>query len=516
MQLIQKTLFYIGAAVIFPLFLQAQKITYSQPEKDDIRSIDFDIIGKLNNHYLVYKQIHSSYYISVYDNEMNLTDKVKMNFLPDKLINSDLITYKDYFYLIYQYQKRNIVYCMAARINSDGNITGDPVTLDTTAINFFASNKIYNILYSEDKQRIGIYKINSKDESKYFFTCSIFDGALNLLSKNKTYIAMQSHNDFLTEFSLDNEGWMTFVKASGSAANNDNGTIQNITLMIRPPGSDTISSYAFDMPKIYLDDIRIKVDNVNKHLLVAAFYSKQKRGDIEGLYCAVFNRNTASVISTNEFVFNNEFKSNAKSEGSARTAFDDYFLQNIVVKKDGGFVILSESAYSSNRGVYSNRWDNMYGSNPYWYNSNSYLYGNPYGYTYYPWMSPYGYGYPSQLTRYYADNIAIISFDSVANMEWASIIPKSQYDDNTDNFIGYGTFVTSGQINFLFNQFTKRTLLLQAQSVNTQGNVSIFPTLRELDKGFQFMPRYIKQISSHEVLIPCQYRNYLCFAKIEF
>lgn len=511
MQILRKIIYTLVVLVGFSVFCHAQKITYTQPERDDVRSVDFEIIGKLNNRYLVYKHIRSSYTISVYDNDMKLADKVKMDFLPDKVINSDIITYRDYFYFIYQYQKRNIVYCAAARMNADGHIDGDPVILDTTAISFFASNKIYNILYSEDKQRISVYKINSKDESRYIFTTSIFNSSLSLLSKISTAIPMQAHNDFLTDFALDNDGWMAFVKASGSASNN--GTIQSITLMVLSPGADTVSAYPAEMPKIYLDDIRIKIDNVNKHLLIAAFYSKQRRGNVEGLYCALWNRNNISLISAKQFAFNDEFKSNAKSQGSTRTAFNDYFLQNIILRKDGGFAVLSESAYSSNRGVYSNRWDYLYGS-PYWYNSNSYLYGNPYGYYYYPWMSPYR--YPNQLTRYYADNIAVISFDSSATMEWASIVPKNQYDDNTDNFIGYGTYITSGQINFLFNEFERRTLLLQSQSIDPAGKVTQAPTLRELDKGYQFMPRYVKQVSSREVLIPCQYRNYLCFAKIEF
>ncbi len=502
------------AIIIFPLALHAQKIVYSDVDRDDVRSVDFDIIGKLNNHYLVYKRIHSTYNVAVYDNDMKLADKVKMSFLPDRLINSDIITYKDFFYFIYQYQKRNIVYCMAAHMNSDGKITGDPVTLDTTAISFFASNKIYNVIYSEDKQRICVYKINSKDESKYIFTSSIFDGSLKPLSKKVSTIAMQ-HNDFLTEFSLDNDGGMAFVKASGSAANSDDGTIQNVTLMVRPFGLDSLKTYPVNMPKIYLDDIRIKVDNINKHILIAAFFATQKRGNIEGLYCILWGRDADSLITAKEFVFNDQLKSNAKSEGSTRAAFNDYYLQNIIMRKDGGFAVLSESAYSSNRGIYNNRWNNIYG-NPYWGSSNYYLYGNPFGYTYYPWMSPYGYGYPNQVTRYFADNIAVISFDSVADMEWAHIIPKSQYDDNSDNFIGYGTFITSGKINFLFNQFQKRTLLLQAESIDPQGKAVEAPTLRELDKGYQFMPRYVKQVSSREVVIPCQYRNYLCFAKIEF
>lgn len=512
MQTIQKTLACLIAVVAFPLLLHAQKITYSLPDKDDVRSVDFDIIGKMNNHYLIYKQNRSNYSISIYDDDMKLADKIEMDFLPGKLINSDIITYKDFFYFIFQYQQKNIVYCAAARMNGNGELTGDPVILDTTAVNFFANSKIYNVLYSEDKKRIGVYKINSRDENNYIFTRSVFDDSLNLLNKDIARIAMRPHLDFLTEFSLSNDGWMAFVKASGNA-NSDNSTIQNIELMVKPPNYDNIMKYAVEMPKIYLDDIRIKIDNLNKHVLVAAFFSKQKRGNIDGVYCSLWNLDSGTLINAKELSFNDQLKTNAKSDGATRTAFNDYFLQNIYLLKDGGFAILSESAYSSSRGVYSNRWDYMYG-NPYWYNSNSYLYGNAYGYYNYPWLSPYGYG--SQLTRYYADNIAILTFDSTANFKWASIIPKSQYDDNSDNFIGYGTFITSGKVNFLFNQFEKRALLLQSQSINAEGKVTQDPTLKGLDRGYQFMPRYSKQVSSYEVLLPCQYRNYLCFAKIEF
>src|ERR1700759_3913630 len=98
----------------------AQKIEYSEPDRDDIRSVDFDLVGKLNNHFLVYKHIRSSFTISVYDDEMKLVDKVNMDYVPDKIINSEIIPYRDYFYFIYQYQKRNIVNCMAARIGGDG------------------------------------------------------------------------------------------------------------------------------------------------------------------------------------------------------------------------------------------------------------------------------------------------------------------------------------------------------------------------------------------------------------
>src|SRR5215471_18009285 len=102
--MIQKIPLVLIAICFLPFLSPAQKISYSEPEKDDVRSIDFEIIGKLNDHYLVYKHVRSSYYISVYDNSMKVLDHVNMDFLPDRVINSDIISYKDYFYFIYQYQ----------------------------------------------------------------------------------------------------------------------------------------------------------------------------------------------------------------------------------------------------------------------------------------------------------------------------------------------------------------------------------------------------------------------------
>ena len=149
--MIKKYLFCLTIFFTLNFFAGAQKITYTEPEKDDVRSVDFDIIGKINNNYIIYKQTRNKSALSIYNTEMKLLDKVPMDFLPDKIISSDIIAYKDYFYFIYQYQHRNIVYCSAVRIIGDGK-AGEPVVLDTMAINFFASNKIYNVLFSEDKK----------------------------------------------------------------------------------------------------------------------------------------------------------------------------------------------------------------------------------------------------------------------------------------------------------------------------------------------------------------------------
>lgn len=501
--------FFVGLFVILSFKSAAQKIDYSEPGRDDVRSTSFEIIGKINGNYLVYKTIRISYAISVFDESMKETEKVPLDFLPEKIINSDIIAFRDYFYFIYQYQKKNIVYCMAAKMDGLGKIMGEPKQLDTTMISFFASNKIYNVLFSEDKQKIAIFKINSKNPNIFLLTSSLFNNDLSLISKQSVSIPMSHRNDFLSEFLLDNQGTLAFLKASGTSQNDN---ISDISLLAKAASVDTLSEHKIEISKIYLDELKLKTDNVNKHFLIASFYSKQRHGNIDGIFCMVFNKDNQKEINAKSILFTEEMRTAAKDQGNPKLAFNDFFLQDIIMRKDGGFAVSAEAVYSSTRGSYTNRWDYPYNS-PFLTPSDYYYWNSPYSY-YYPWGTL---GTSNlQQTRYFADNIAIMSFDSAADLQWSNVIPKSQYDDLTDNFIGYGTFKTSTGFNFLFNQLEKRDQLLNMQSVDGKGQITRSPTLKNLDKGYEFMPRYAKQVSSREVIIPCQYRNYLCFAKIVF
>ncbi|QEC65837.1 hypothetical protein FRZ67_00410 [Panacibacter ginsenosidivorans] len=505
-------------AIIIVLFAcstltaNAQKIFYSEPDHNDQKSLDFDVAGKINNHYLIYKNYRADNYISVYDGEMKLVENVTLDFMPDKLLGTDLITYKDFFYLFYQYQKRGIAYVMAAKIDGDGKIIGDPLELDTTIINSFSNNRVYNILGSEDKQRIAVFKINSKNNDRYFLTTSLFDNNLKLTNKSRVTVDMPNRSDFLSEFTLGNDGSLVFLRAAGSA---DNDNINKLTLLSKQPDDDSVYSFDLNVKDIYLDDVKIKIDNINKHYLISSFYSKQKRGNIDGLYCAVWDKRNQKIMYETSTTFSEEIRNNAKNEGNPKYAFNDFYIQNILVRKDGGFVIASESVYSSTRGSNYSRWDYLYGS-PFMRPSDYYLYSPSfYNSYYYPWSRWGNYG-GFQVNRYFADNIAIIALDSTANMQWTNIINKSQYDDYTDNFIGYGTLNTGGKFHFIFNQLEKRTLLLTDQSITPDGEVNRSPTLHNLSKEYQFMPRYAKQVSSYELVVPCQYRNYICFAKVEY
>lgn len=492
----------------FGFLATAQKIVYSEPEREDTRRLNFEIAGKIGGNFLIYKNIRNKQWIVILDNDMKQIGKIEQDYVPDndRMINVDFFAYPDFCYMIYQYQKRNIVHCMVSKIGPDGNKIGDVIQLDTTQIGFAASNKIYSVLSSEDKTKIAVFKINSRNRSLYTMTTLLMDDKLNLLKKSRMAIPMEERYDYLNDFHVDNDGDIVFAKFFRT--NYDN--ISRASFFIKYAQSDTLFQTKLSIEKTFLDEVHIKVDNYNKRYLLTSFYYKQRRGNIDGFYFYIWDKTTGKPLIEETSVFSEELRKEAKGGANIKMAFNDYFIRNIIPRKDGGFILGSESYYTTSRFNNWNRWDYLYGS-PFMSSVSNYYYYSPY-YNNYWWSSRSN----NQAVRYHADNIAVLSFNKEGKLEWSNIVTKEQFDDQSDDLISYQLMNTGGQLHILFNKDEKRNLLLNDYSITPDGQITHNPTLKNLDKGYEFMPMYARQVSARQMIIPCTYRNSICFAKIDY
>lgn len=487
----------------------SQRIVYSEPDKDDTRRMNFDIAGKVGGNFLVYKNVRNDNWISVLDNDMIEIAKSELDFMPDmdRMINVDFFPYNDFCYMIYQYQRKSIVYCKAAKLDSRGRLLGDVLELDTIKLGISSgNNKIYTALSSEDKSKLIVFKINSKNKSRYVISSLLMDDKLNTLKRSRLYMEMDDRNDFLGEFNVDNEGDLVFTKFF--RGNNDN--ITRAAIVIKSAQADSFYYKDLNLEKTNLDEIRIKVDNTNKRYFVTSFFYKQKKGSIDGLYYYIYDKVNSQVLSENTYTFSEELRREAKGDANIKTAFNDYFIKNIICRKDGGFIIGTEAYYTTSRFGNWNRWDYLY----------RYSYYSPVDYySYSPYYNSW-WGYNrwsnNQSVRHHADNIAVLSFDHEGKLEWSNVIVKEQFDDQADDVLSYILMITGSQAHFLFNQQEKKMQLLNDYSITRDGKVNRNPTLKNLDKGYEFMPRYGKQVSLKQLIIPCVFRNYICFAKIDY
>lgn len=498
--------------------VMAQQITYSNPQReDDYRQTEFEIIGKVNiftpapaSHILVYKNVRDHYLLSVYDENMELVKNTPLSFLENKkVIGADFVALSDYFLMIYQYQEGAYVYCYGSLMDGNGEPIQPSIMIDSSQVGRGqVKTKIYSVIRADDHNRILVYKINQdKDYNNIFYTF-LYDNRLNLVNNSRLTLAMKDRHAFLSDFSLSNDGHFFFVKEKRSGSN---GNLNEASLVVKPPMTDSFTTHPLDLKGHYLDEVELRLDNKNKKTFLASFYTERRRGDIIGLYAGEYSWENNQFNGLKFIPFDDNLRMNARQGSSVRGAFNNYFIRQLVVRGDGGFLLTAEAYYTSSRYQPWNRWNYMYspwGFSPYYY---------PYYYSpFSPWYySPYGWD-NNRGTEYHYDDIAILSYDGDGKLEWSNFIRKNQSAEGNASFLSYKLVNIGSELEFIYNSPFRRSYLLTVMSVTPQGKLSKLPTLRGLDNGYDWMPRYGRQISARSVVIPCIFRNYICFAKIDF
>ncbi len=501
--------------------IRAQRIYYSEPERDDMRQMRFEILGKYNNQYLVYKNIRTKHFICIYSADMKLKDKIELDFMPDRAISVDIFSTPEFSTLFYQYEKKNIVYLMGVKIDGNGKKMTEPQELDTTKIGGLSDNKIYSVIASDDKKKMMAFKMKIKVRDEFQIQTLLMNNNLIPIRKTGFSYVLENNKASIADFYLDNEGNFLFSHVSRPQQRE---YINEAKLAVLQTYSDTVKVFPLTLKNIFLDELRIKVDNINGRYILSSLYSKSKRGNIEGLFVSIINKSLTDPDIEKAIEFSEDFRTVAKGESSVRMAFNDYYLKHFIVKKDGGVLITGESSYTNNRNNNFNRWDNpwMWGNpwNNYWgWNPwNNWGWGGGWGGFGSPWGNPWGMNNwgPNQQTRFFADNVMVLSLDKEANLQWNNVIAKTQFDDNTDNLLSYQIMNSGAELLFLYNEWNRRSPMLYAQSLSPDGKVSKEPPLKSMDKGYEFMIRLGKQVGPREMIAPAIYRNSFSFTRIEF
>lgn len=497
---------YILCVLFFvaPLSIYGQTVSISDYEREDTRDMNFEIIGKMNSNILVYKNIRAKHKINIFDRDMNTLETVRLDFIPDRSFNIDFITYPGYFYMVYQYQKGSILHCMAVKMDANAKKMSEPVELDTTRISIMADNKIYTTIYSEDRKKIMIFKIQTRYQ-KFSLQTLLFDNDMTLINKNRYLIEYNDRRESYDNFLLGNNGDLVFTYAKQSG-NRDNNNI--LGLVIKPAQQDSFKYEDIALNEKYVDEVKLKIDNRNNRYIINTFYYKKNRGNIEGLFTYIWDKASAKTYASQFIELYDSLRYQAKTTGMLRFAFDNFFIRQVVVKGDGGFILAAEDYTSDTRGNNNfNRYDYLY--NPYSLSSGGYYY-NPYSGYYRPLNNN-----NNQSTRYYYQNILVLSISKTGQLEWSKVLHKDQFDDNEENFMSFSTMTSGGEMHFLFND-DRRYQVISNQGLTPDGIIKRYPTLKSDQKGYEFMPGLSKQTGASQIIIPCAYRNNICFAKIDF
>jgi hypothetical protein len=484
-------------------YVSSQQIIYSQTLKQDNRNMYFEILGKFGDRYLIYKKLSRSHFITSYSQDMQMQSVVELDFIPEKTFNLDFVTYNNKLLAIYQYQKNNIVYCWGADINPDGKLNTNPRLLDTTSIGYFSDNKIYNAISSENKKNILIYKRNYRNERMTIATKLLTD---QLVCIDSTHQSFEYNNNKmnLSDFIIDNEGTVYYADMEQKYSDDYHHALH---LNEHKVGAQGFSRYEVQLNGKYIADPLLKADNQNSKCLINALFYENKRGNVTGMMTTAKSNGDSIVQWPTLIYFTSDLAGMISSNDRNKNGFDNLTPKNIILKKNGGFLLVLEDQYEER--FFNNNWNRNFWGSPFGGLSDYYWY-NPYYYNYRPWTNQ---GADASI-RYYNNDVVVLSVDSLYSFNWNTLIPKKQYDVDNQNYLSFGIVNTGKEMHLLYLEKDSRRNIISDHSIAPDGTPSRKPTLKSFENDYEFMPRLLKQVGQKKSIVPFTYLNRIGFALI--
>jgi len=515
----------------------AQTYVMSGIQKTDKDQMQYEVLGKVDGRYWIYKNNEGISTIAQYNDQMQLVQQNDLVFLPKKLNAIEFVTKSNRVYAFYQFQAATTVYAMVAELDEKGQLVGMPTIVDTAEkIRPGSNTKVFNLIESQDRSKLLFFSVNTTNPSSIKIKTIALSTPFGLLNEATISINAQNKKSNLSDFALDNKGNLFCLRN----VDQPNAAPVVSLLYMAADGSDVVETPIVNNSLVF-DDIRLKINNANGTVLVNSFYATEKKGNIEGMYTFIWDIAAKQNSLSNASRFTDALRDAVTDKRNLKNAFDHFYFDQVQPNADGGFTIIAEAANtSSNRNAFS-RWDYFWGG-PF-YNPFIFSYWNrPFGF--YPWarlgwgmmgpwgwggmggwgiMGPWGwnswmmnpfanFGYPS--VSYTAGKVAILNFDANANIQSVKTIDKQQSDLNVDQFIGYGQINNADGTNFLYYQKSKGVKQLVHQQLSASGAIVKGNPIMINEKQVEWMPRSLKQVGEKEAILPYQSKGKLGFAKI--
>jgi hypothetical protein len=479
----------------------SQSIVYPKnPYKEKVRNIRYyNILGQTDNNFLVFIATKFENNLRVYDHSMRLIKRTEISFLPKKILSVIFFSYAKFTWTIYVYQKKAMIYCMAAKMNDQGELINTPIELDSTHVNASDNKDIYGFVRSDNQSKILIFKQEYSHKGIYFSTM-LYNNEMQLLNR-KEQLNLNSSNEYFNNFSVNNNGDWIFT----GAFFRDGYTSANITsaqLFIQKNNEDSFKIESIPLTGKLLDELNLKIDNNNHRVLINSLYSSDT--NIEGLFSGIWNEENKKWETLKISELGAPIRTLANENKDNASALNDFHINNIILKKDGGFLVIAEErkvSYSSVQPINQDRSISFSLYDTYYYNARDF------------WT-----GIPKEMNTYQSgmnyNNILILNANSHGELQWGNVIAKKQ--QNGPGWLSFATIFREEKLDFFYNKAFKTTWLLENKSVTLDGKVIDNRLIRGLQNSYIFIPSRGRQTSENEFIIPYIHNNNLSFAKIEF
>jgi hypothetical protein len=470
----------------FALSGNTQSILYTPYEKFDLRTGDYSVVGKVGGLIYTYRASADGYFLDAWNDSMERKATVILDFFPQKIYGTRFIAYPDKIIVLFQASEGGKIVQHAALLDATGRLQGRVIKIDEVKTGLFgATGDYFSTAVSEDKRQIVVYDAKTKGSALHI-THTLLNDSLRVIQHSESNYSGENALSTLPGL-VDNDGtfYLPVVTAIGSRDYAD-----GIWLLALPRGNAQLVSRELPLAGKYATGLYLRMDNNTRRIYAGGFYSDKKAGNYDGVLFAHFNTDSAYAVTASRLPFGERLRA-ATGERNTKRAFNDYQTRQLIIRNDGGFVLIAEDYYMTVRS----------GIMPYGYYTSFYS----------PFIGT------QNIREYHYGDVLALSFGGDGGLLWHAFVRKDQYSqEDAGSFSSYAFINTGGALGFLYNDYDSRHSHITLSTISDDGHVSLQP----LDAGGpgdpDWLPRAGKQVSAHELVVPCLRKRQICFAKVVF
>lgn len=458
---------------LFAISLQSQNVVVSDPIDLDNRT-QYAIIGTFPDKVLLYQETGNDVSIAAFDYNLKLLWNRTIEKETYDSRTSTILGGENEFYWFYSLRQKDTVYLqkrtydlnaslietetIMKRADIANNFLND-LSFDRTKVLFFQPIRNEEVLAAAYDVRAEemVFEIRFPIEGKF----SNAFKALTITNQAELYMLFDLENQ---RFDRDEHVFSIYYFRKD----------------MEGPALNQIPFYGY-----LTNSLTLRYDELNRKLNLAGYYTRRNLSRTEGLF--VFDyRPTDTATAIVQYEWPEEMKKALYGpQGAGEVGIEDLVAQEIVLRDDGGLVLLGEiEKIYERRATYAERGVYARGAN---------------------WVD------------FVYEDVIVVSISPDGSWDWSKVLHKRQFSqDDGAIFSSFSLFHVPSFIRIIYNDEIGSNATASAYEVFTSGESSRSSILSTQFQKLKLRFQEAYQYSSTEILVPSEYRGELKLVKIQF
>jgi hypothetical protein len=337
------------------------------------------------------------------------------------------------------------------------------------------------VCISNNRKLIGILLPEFVREDCLRLHTVILDSAMNTLSRRSMDIPCQRKNFFIEDCQLSDRGDLAILsihKVRENKRQMDEYRLHYCSLT-----AASFEHLVITREKQETAGAGIVFDNQHTRLICAGFSAEPSLTSRTSIFIYRIPLADTGILVRQTVPVDDRYKFKLASvhDQKGATGLFSYPIRNIILRNDGGLVLIAEAFFT-------------------------------YEYSYYDYFTQ---SYMRR-TDYQFNNIVGISIHPDGNIHWLHVIRKTQQStDDGGIFSSFLQMTTDAELIMMYNPDDSRHNEVRYSVIDASGRFEESRVIR-LKQPVMLLPRFGRQVSANEAVIPCRYKRNLSVAKVIF